>query len=70
MHELLKVRKTLQNTNTLEEFLHNVDITSSEYYVRLFNNIYKEKLTFKISKLEVLTKLELDIIERIDEWTF
>lgn len=64
---MFKVRRILQNINSLEEFLHKVRIDENEYYLRLFNNIYKEKLSFRTAKLEVLTKLELDIIERIEK---
>lgn len=63
---MLKIRRTLLGINSLEEFLHTVRIDENEYYLRLFNNIYKQHLSFRTAKLEVLARLELDIIERIE----
>lgn len=64
---MLKIRRTLLGINSLEEFLHTVRVDENEYYLRLFNNIYKQHLSFRTAKLEVLARLELDIIERIEK---
>lgn len=63
---MLKIRRVLLSINSLEEFLHTVRVDENEYYLRLFNNIYKQHLSFRTAKLEVLAKLELDIIERVE----
>lgn len=63
---MLKIRRVLLGINSLEEFLHTVRVDENEYYLRLFNNIYKHHLSFRTAKLEVIAKLELDIIERVE----